>query len=61
METLGNEFVAKSGIKSVIKYYCEVCDYKCVKKYNWDKHIMTSKHQSESFGNKMETESGKMN
>jgi hypothetical protein len=26
------------------EYYCEKCDYKCSKKFNWDKHILTSKH-----------------
>jgi len=25
-------------------YHCIVCDYKCRKKYNWDKHLFTAKH-----------------
>ena len=25
-------------------YHCIVCDYKCRKKYNWDKHLLTAKH-----------------
>ncbi len=52
MEILGNPKVAKSGTQ---KYYCEKCDYICSKKYNWNKHIMTSKHVLETIGNGMET------
>jgi hypothetical protein len=25
-------------------YYCKDCDYNCCKKYNYDRHILTSKH-----------------
>ena len=55
METLGNKTVAICGIKSDAKYYCETCDYKCCKKYNWKKHLDTDKHKNAI----METESGK--
>jgi hypothetical protein len=51
MEILGNNLVAKSGTQ---KYYCEKCDYKCSKKYNWDKHILTSKHIQEINGSSQE-------
>jgi len=44
METLGDNLVAKSGESGNSKYYCESCNYKCFKKYNWEKHITTSKH-----------------
>jgi hypothetical protein len=54
METLGNEFVAKSGTYTTSKYYCQSCDYTCCKKYNWEKHLDTSKHKKCS----MEIESG---
>jgi hypothetical protein len=50
MEILGNNLVANSGNK----YYCEKCDYVCYKKYNWDKHILTSKHNMEIHGYSME-------
>jgi hypothetical protein len=46
MEILGNNLVAKSGNK----YYCEKCDYVCYKKYNWAKHVLTSKHNMEICG-----------
>ena len=51
MEILGNNLVAKSGTQ---KYHCEKCDYKCSKKYNWDKHILTSKHIQEINGSSQE-------
>jgi len=59
METLGNNLVAKSGKKVANNYYCEKCDYTCCKIYNWKKHISTSKHQQETIGNILETQSGK--
>jgi hypothetical protein len=27
-------------------FRCDQCDYTCYKKYNWDKHILTSKHKN---------------
>jgi hypothetical protein len=59
METLGNDFVAKSGNKVAKNYYCEKCDYKCSKLYNWNKHINTAKHNQEIIGNDFVAESGK--
>jgi hypothetical protein len=44
MATFSNNLVAKSGKNGTGNYYCEFCNYKCFKKYNWDKHLMTSKH-----------------
>jgi len=55
METLGNDFVAKNGNLHFPKYYCDLCDYKCGKKYNWIKHLSTEKHK-----NTLETKSGKI-
>jgi len=51
MEILGNNFVAKNGTQ---KYCCKKCDYICYKKYNWNKHIMTSKHKLEINGSSQE-------
>ena len=59
METLGTNFVAFCGKKNLNKYHCELCNYLCSKKYNWDKHIMTSRHLKAVEGNKMEIKSGK--
>ena len=39
-----NDYEPKSGKKVANKYYCKICDYNAVKKYNWYKHIQTEKH-----------------
>jgi hypothetical protein len=59
METLGDNLVAKSGKKVASDFYCENCDYKCSKKYNWEKHLLTAKHQMETFGDSLVAKSGK--
>jgi len=59
METLGNNLVAKSGKKMANNYYCEKCDYKCCKIYNWKKHLDTSKHTQETNEIILEKQSGK--
>jgi hypothetical protein len=38
---------------SAQKYACEVCDVKCSKKNDWNRHVLTKKHIGNS-GNKME-------
>jgi hypothetical protein len=47
METLGDIFVAKSSEKVASDFYCKKCDYKCNRKFNWNKHLLTSKHNRE--------------
>ena len=44
METLGDKSVTKNEHKTSDEFYCDKCDYKCCKKYNWDRHIITPKH-----------------
>jgi hypothetical protein len=56
MATLSNNLVAKSGESGNSNYYCECCNYKCCKKYNWGKHIMTSKHLKATTCNNLATE-----
>jgi gas vesicle protein len=56
MITLGDNLVAKSGTK---EFYCGKCDYKCSKKYNWDKHLLTAKHNNDDNGDKLVAKSGK--
>ena len=56
METFSNNLVAFSGICGKQNYYCENCDYICYKKYNWNKHLMTSKHCNETKCNNYVTE-----
>lgn len=43
----GNEKYQKVAQGKVVKtFYCEVCDYSCVRKYNFDKHNLTASHIS---------------
>ena len=49
METLGDKEVANIELH---KYQCDQCDYNCSKKYNWNKHLMTAKHQIATLGDK---------
>jgi len=56
MATFSNIFGAKKGKKGQNEYYCEDCDFVCCKKYSWDRHILTSKHQLATNSNKLATE-----
>ena len=51
MSTFSNIFGAKTSKTSNEEYICENCHYKCCKKFNWDRHILTSKHQSATNSN----------
>jgi hypothetical protein len=42
METLGDA-IEDSSVKNIL--YCNICDYKCCIKFNWERHILTSKHK----------------
>ena len=50
--------LAKKGNKVANKYFCEKCDYTCIKKYNWYKHLLTAKHLKETMETEMEIKSG---
>jgi len=39
----------KSPIKKNTKFHCEICDYYCSKKSDFDKHLKTQKHISASL------------
>ena len=41
--------------KTSYKYLCEVCDFKCSQKIDWDRHIVRPKHQKNVNGNVKET------
>lgn len=47
MEILGKEQKSKKG---ACHYYCEKCEFVCSKKFNWDRHLMTSKHSGKQIG-----------
>jgi hypothetical protein len=59
MEIFGNDLGAKKGKKGQIEYYCEKCDYKCYKKYSWERHIDTSKHRQEILVDELGAKKGK--
>jgi len=40
--------------KNLNKYFCELCDFKCSQKCDWDRHILRPKHINNQDGNKME-------
>ena len=56
MATFSNNLVANSGKSGNPKFYCEICDYICSKKYNWEKHLLTKKHVQATSGNVLATE-----
>jgi hypothetical protein len=44
-------FSNKNVVKSSTNFCCEKCDYITVKKYNYDKHLLTAKHKKSMFSN----------
>jgi hypothetical protein len=55
MATFSNIFETKTSNQSCIEFSCKVCDYKCFKKFNWDRHILTAKHLKSTNSNKNAT------
>jgi hypothetical protein len=53
METLGDNIKGKKGKKGQTEFYCETCDFKCYKKYSWERHLTTSKHQKMTEDDKL--------
>lgn len=39
------ETKSSKSSKKLKCYHCEICDYRCCKKFNWEKHINTIKHK----------------
>ena len=52
METKKNE-------KNTPKFFCEICDFKCFAKSDWDRHITRPKHAKNSEWKHLETEKQK--
>ena len=50
MELFGNKIKQKTSNN----YYCEKCNFNTVRKSNYDRHILTSKHLKEMYGTKNE-------
>ena len=49
----------KKGKKEQLFFHCIKCNFKCSRKYNWDRHISTSKHKMEIIGNNLEQKRAK--
>jgi hypothetical protein len=55
MATFSNDFGAKRAENEQSEYICMNCHYKCSKKYNWDRHILTAKHTKATNSNNLAT------
>jgi len=55
MATFGNNLGATLSKNTVYEFECGLCDYKCCKKFNFDRHILSSKHVKLTCGNNLET------
>ena len=55
MATFSNNLCEKTSETRSTEFVCKKCDYVCYKKYNWDRHIMTSKHIKSTNSNKIAT------
>ena len=47
--------VTKTPKKTPNIFYCEKCEFRCFKNIEWDRHLMTRKHQMVTNGNTMVT------
>jgi hypothetical protein len=59
METLGNFFGAKRSDNEHQLYLCAKCNYKCSKKFNLERHYLTSRHLKETKETEMEIKMSK--
>ena len=50
---------SKNEQKEQTVFFCKKCDYKCSKKYNYDRHILTGKHSRIHFGYILDTKTSK--
>jgi hypothetical protein len=55
MATISNKFRVKLSKNEQIIFTCELCDYKCYRKFNYDRHILSSKHIKSTNGNILAT------
>jgi hypothetical protein len=56
MATLSNNLGAKGAEKGQNEYVCNYCDYICCKKYNFERHILSTKHIKATESNMSATE-----
>jgi hypothetical protein len=56
MATLSNKLRVKLSKNEQIEFHCEICDYTCFRKYNYERHFSTSKHNKSTNSNNLATE-----
>ena len=54
METLGTKFGAKTSEIEQLFFICNKCNYKCSKKFNLERHYLSSRHLKETMETNME-------
>ena len=59
METLGTIFGAKTSDNEQQIYMCTKCNYKCSKKFNLERHFLTSRHLKETKETELEIKTSK--
>ena len=42
---MADKMADKKSQKVAPKFYCKICDYKCIRKNDFEKHILTAKHK----------------
>jgi hypothetical protein len=55
MATLSNKFGAKMSNNEDANYECVLCHYKCYKKFNYDRHVLSAKHKKATKINNLAT------
>jgi len=53
METLGDKIMSKNEQTEQLEFKCNVCNYKCCKKFNFNRHLLSSKHIELTKGDKI--------
>lgn len=56
MATFSNHLAPLKVAKVANEFYCNFCDYCTCRKYNWDKHLLTSKHLASQSSNHLATQ-----
>jgi len=55
METLGNKLDTKTSKQTSNTYVCNECHYKCSKRFNLERHLMSRKHKKDTNCKQLET------
>ena len=59
METLGDILASKNEQNEQNIFYCNLCDYKCCKKYNFTRHLLSRSHLKVTAGDKKRAKTSK--